>query len=84
MTEIKVESCLNSLSQAFTEIAETKAGLTTLASTCQQCLSEQLQKFSVLAYDYVDRLDTLARREAHIDEKMREQHERAERFKSVA
>lgn len=50
----------------------TKAGLTTLAQTCQECISEQLEKFSVLAYDYVERIDAVAKREVSLTEKMKE------------
>lgn len=36
---------MHSLSRAFNEIAETKAGVFNLVSSYQQCYCEQMQKF---------------------------------------
>lgn len=70
--ETKLEIALNSLSRAFNELAETKAGIFSFVGSYQECYCEQMQKFSVLAYDYIERIENLSRREMLLDEKIRE------------
>ena len=59
-SNIKVELALNSLSKAFQEIYDTKTGIFSIVSSFHDCYAEQMEKFSVLAYDYLDRIDVLA------------------------
>lgn len=77
-TTIKVDLVLNSLSRAFQEIYETKTGIFTIVSSFHDCFAEQMEKFSVLAYDYLDRIDLLAQRESELEERVKEEQEKVD------
>ena len=78
-----MELALNSLSLAFQEIAETKAGISSFVQTYQESYCQQMQQFSVLAYDYIQQIENIYRREVELQEQVREQQERVERLKSI-
>ena len=63
----KLEVALNSIGQAYSEVAETKQGIFDVVSGYKDVYCEQIQKFSVLAYDYLERIDTLSKREKRIE-----------------
>ena len=69
---------LNSLSRAFQEIYETKTGIFTIVSSFHDCFAEQMEKFSVLAFDYLDRIDLLAERESELEERVKEEQEKVD------
>ena len=73
-----MELALNSLSRAFQEIAETKAGISSFVQTYQESYCEQMQQFSVLAYDYIEQIENVYKREAELESRVREQQERVE------
>jgi len=54
---------LNTLAGAFNEIAETKNGILDLMNRYGEHYCSQLEKFSVLAYDYLERIDNINKRE---------------------
>ena len=80
---IKVDLVLNSLSRAFQEIYETKTGIFTIVSSFHDCFAEQMDKFSVLAYDYLDRIDLLAQRESELEERVKEEQDKVDQLKQV-
>ena len=78
-----MELALNSLSRAFQEIAETKAGISSFVQTYQESYCEQMQQFSVLAYDYIEQIENIYCREAELETQVREQQEKVEKLKHI-
>ena len=58
----KFECALNQLCGAFGEISATKHGMNQILDSYNDNYCNQLQSFSVLAYDYLERIDCLQRR----------------------
>ena len=71
--EAKLECTINTLVDTFAEISETKQGISTLVSNYGEQYCFQLQKFSVLAYDYLERIDNMHKREGQIEEELSKQ-----------
>lgn len=42
-----------------------------------------MQQFSVLAYDYIEQIENVYKREAELESKIREQQERVEHLKTI-
>lgn len=63
LLEAKLECTLNTLASAFGEISEQKQSIASLVSNYGEQYCLQLQKFSVLAYDYLERIDHVFKRE---------------------
>jgi hypothetical protein len=59
----RLECTLNALVEAFNEIAVTKHCIFDLMSRYNEHFCNQLEKFSVLAYDYLERIDNINKRE---------------------
>ena len=81
--EAKLECTINTLVNTFTEISETKQGVSSLVSNYGEQYCFQLQKFSVLAYDYLERIDNLHKRESQIGEELGKQAISVEKLKQM-
>ena len=81
---MKLEGAMNGLVEAFSEISESKHSIATLVSNFGEQYCSQLQKFSVLAYDYLERIDTLVKREVVVEEEVRKQSDLVDQLKQVA
>ena len=72
------------MSKAFHECAEMKQGMMEYIGRCREMYCEQIQKFSVLAYDYLERMDNLNKREQCIATEVKQQQDLVDELKSVA
>ena len=59
----QLDVALESLGLAFEESAHIKKGIMAYVSHCREMYCEQIQKFSVLAYDYLERIELISKRE---------------------
>ena len=79
----KLEVALNSIGQAYSEVAETKQGIFDVVSRYKDVYCEQIQKFSVLAYDYLERIDTMSKREKRIETEVQNQQDKVDEMKRI-
>lgn len=68
---------------AFKEIAQTKSQMNEIMGTVNEQYCGQLQTFSVLAYDYLDRISTVSQREVLMREEFMKQSHLVEQLKGV-
>jgi len=69
----RLECALNSLVGAFNEIAVTKHSIHDMMNRYNDHFCNQLEKFSVLAYDYLERIDNINKREIQLAEELSKQ-----------
>ena len=81
--EAKLECTLNVLVDTFAEISEAKQCISSLVSNYGEQYCFQLQKFSVLAYDYLERIDNMFKREIQIEEELKKQALKVNKLKKV-
>ena len=73
LAENRLECVINTLTETFEEVREAKDGIATLVSNYEEQYCHQLQKFSVLAYDYLERIDNVNKRERAVEEELAKQ-----------
>ena len=65
--ELQLDSLLEHLGAAYAEICEHKRSMAEMVNGYSEQYCSQLEKFSVLAYDYLERIENIAKRDAQID-----------------
>lgn len=74
---------MSQLSDAFTEIVDTKGAISDMVNNYGEQYCSQLQKFSVLAYDYLERIENVAKREAKLEDELAKQSDSVSQLKLV-
>ena len=61
--QAQIDIAMDQMVRAFRESAEIKQGIMEYVHSCREMYSDQIQKFSVLAYDYLERIENQSKRE---------------------
>lgn len=68
--DLRLQVALNALSRAFEEIQETKEGILDFVNANREGYCTKIQTFSVLAYDYLEKIDNFTKRETVFEEEV--------------
>ena len=61
---MRLECITNTLLRTFEDFSSMSSGIKSMLSHSSHKYDESMQKFSVLTYDYLERIDNLSKREA--------------------
>ena len=61
--QAQIDIAMDQMVRAFRESAEIKQGIMEYVHRCREMYSDQIQKFSVLAYDYLERIENHSKRD---------------------
>ena len=79
----KLEFTLGQIGTAFKELADTKRGILQYTTNYKDQYCEQIQKFSVLAYDYIEKIDKLCKREKRIESEIQAQQASVDELRTI-
>ena len=80
---MRLECITNTLLATFEDFASMSSGIQDLLSHSALKYGESMQKFSVLAYDYLERIDNLSKREALMQAELTKQSSASESLKEI-